>query len=141
MRAFFGFVLLAWVTFWFAESPWLQDSLRAPFHDDVSFVAFEATIIALLIFSLIAKAAAWCRHSTGAIDANVVRGDQSWGYVTAVWGIASLFAVHIVNSTTAADDHKTAFHLLNLSIIFYLVFFDVWFRQLIISWAATARGR
>lgn len=135
------FIVVIGAVYVIATCEWIQSIAAPHFADRPWFGLFEAFIASLFVWSLGAKAVSACRRWDGATEASVERGDRSWGYVGTAWAILSLIAVHIVNSTSAADGHKTAFHIMNLFVLYYLVFFDDWFRQIIITQSQIARNR
>jgi hypothetical protein len=68
----------------------------------------------------------------GSVRAQVIRGKQSLLKFEFAWGILSFVIVELINISNAFAGYKLIFAALDVSLLFYLCFFNGWFRNKVI---------
>ena len=102
-------------------------------NDRVWFSLLELLLIGFYIFALIKQS--YYRFKRG-ISAEVIRGDMSWEYFFITWAILSMILSTVISSTNILVGYKTLIIIIDLWILFYLVFINGWFRNKIVGfWA------
>lgn len=67
------------------------------------------------------------------LTAEVIRGEKSWAYFQLFFGISSLVMLEIIAATEALVGYKTIITAFDLVILFYLCFYNNWFRNKIVG--------
>lgn len=99
--------------------------------DQIIFPLFEVFLLVVFLYA-IAKEHRWFMKSTGAM-LTVKRGEKSWSYFNLAYGIASVVLLQVINVSEALKGYKTIISLANLFMLFYLAFFNSWFRNKVIG--------
>ena len=105
--------------------------LKCTVGDAVAFPAFQTLFFALFLYAFV-KDRGWFARDTG-INATVKRGKESWTNFHIMYGLLSVVFVLAINTTEVLKGFKTIITLADLSILFYLCFFNGWFRNKIIG--------
>jgi len=100
---------------------------RAAFGDSIAFPLFQGAIFLLLVYAFV-KDRGWFRRSTG-LDRSVKRGAESWALFPAMFGLLALVVIEVNNTTEAWKGYKTITTLADLAALFYLCYFNGWFRN------------
>jgi len=69
---------------------------------------------------------------SGGLTAQVIRGKESLLKFEFAWGILSFVLIELINISSAFSGYKLIFAALDVSLLFYLCFFNGWFRNKII---------
>lgn len=67
------------------------------------------------------------------IEATVTRGEKSWSHLNLMYGILSISILEVNNNTTALNGYISIINVADLSLLFYLCFFNSYFRNKIIG--------
>ncbi len=89
-------------------------------------------LVLLLVCSLIGSARAIWRKRQGAADPTVERGEPSMNGLFALYGVATVVFALAVQVADAASGHKTLLIVVDYGVLFYLFFFNSWFRNSIV---------
>jgi len=98
--------------------------------DKIIISIFEIAILAFLVFVIIKDIIIKLKRRVVAL---LKRGETSWGYLTAAFGILSLLSFKIVNLSEFCKGHKVIITLFNEISFLYLCYFSCWCRNKIIS--------
>lgn len=113
-------------------------ALSTIFTDSIMLYAFQALLIAILIFAEMAKAG-YFKRSTGA-NATVRRSVTSWNYLNCCFGIISINVLQIINSADNSVKYKVLMSSFDLAVMIRLFFFNGWFRNKAIGIVGKAKG-
>ncbi|HHT9109745.1 MAG TPA: hypothetical protein ACFYDZ_01130 [Candidatus Brocadiaceae bacterium] len=105
--------------------------LKYVISDALMFSAFQIIFLALFLFALV-KDRGWFARDTGC-SATVKRGKESWANFHLMYGLLAVVFVEVINTTEIFKGFKTIITLADLSALFYLCFFNGWFRNKTIS--------
>jgi len=95
--------------------------------DCVLFPIFQLFFISVFLFALITD---FSNRNSGVA---VTRSEISWQYLSLFYGLASVVLLQLINTTEAFKGYKTLITLVNLSVLFYLCFYNSWFRNKIVG--------
>lgn len=101
------------------------------FSDQVIFPLFEILLFIIFLYAS-AKEYRWFTKEASIYGA-VKRGEKSWNHFYLAYGVASVVLLQVINSSEALKGYKIIISLINLFILFYLAFFNSWFRNKIIG--------
>ena len=113
-----------------------MDGLCFLFSDKVIFPLFELGFIVFSIYALIRD----CRPRSG-ILAILKRGPESWNKLYLAYGIASVVVMQVINSAEACVGHKTLISVVDLVLLFYLFFYNSWFRNKMIEYITRSQEK
>lgn len=99
--------------------------------DQIIFPLFEVFLLLVFLYAIV-KEHRWFMKSTSVV-LSVKRGEKTWNYFNLAYGIASVVLMQVINVSEALKGYKTIISLANLLILFYLAFFNSWFRNKIIG--------
>jgi len=106
----------------------MQAFLNIYLDDKVIFPLVELCLLLILGFALGMQG----KMYKNSIVTKVTRGEESWGYFAFAYSILSVIFIELVSVSSALNNYKVFFILLNLSILLYLCFFSSWFRNKIV---------
>lgn len=128
------------------------------FSDDVTFWVFQGGLVLLWIFALSQDRGliAWFRKLrkkvrtlfskrtggltlSGEFSATVKRGPESWNKFNLAYGILSVLVVQVVSASSAYEEHKVFFSLLDLGLLLYLCFYNGWFRNQLMKFVISSQ--
>lgn len=116
----------------------LINSFKLLCSNDVIFFLFECILGMMLVYS---QVYVWKMSGKYAgIKGSVRRGDHSWSSFPIGFALMSIFAVAIVSHSTWIDGYQSSVIVVDLAAIFYLCFFNGWFRNLIIKIAGNSKN-
>ena len=95
--------------------------------DEVVFPGFQLAFLLLLVYAYV-KDRGWLRPKTGA-TLTVKRGKESWSNFHLMYGLLAVVFVEVNNTAEALKGFKTIITLFDLALLFYLCFFNAWFRN------------
>ena len=95
--------------------------------DCVLFPIFQLIYISIFLFALITD---FRNRNSGTA---VTRGEVSWQYLYLFYGFTSVVLLQLINTTEAFKGYKTLITLVNLLVLFYLCFYNSWFRNKIVG--------
>jgi len=110
----------------------LKNCLLFWFGDKLIVFIFEITILVFLVFALIRNEIYRIEREKG-VASKVIRGEISWGYLTAAFGILSLLSYKILALSEFYKGYKVIITLFNEISFLYLCYKNNWFRHKIIS--------
>ncbi len=95
--------------------------------DSLIFPLFQVVFFAILLFGILHDRK-WFQNKLDA-DLQVRRGEESWAQFSLMHGLLSVLVIQVDASAAALKDHKAFFMLANLISLFYLCYFNTWFRN------------
>jgi len=98
--------------------------------DAIILIVVHAGLVVLLIRALVH--AYRVRHSEG-ITLTVTRGDKSMNFLFAFYGVATVVITLLTQVAEAACGYKAVIVAADYLILTYLCFFNVWFRNRLLS--------
>jgi hypothetical protein len=101
--------------------------MKCAVSDTVAFPAFQALFLALILYAFV-KDRRWFTRSKG-FSATVKRGKESWTNFHLMYGLLAVVFVEVINTTESLKGFKTIITVTDLSFLFYLCFFNGWFRN------------
>ena len=97
--------------------------IQCIFYDSVVFVALHIGLLALVVCAL------WGERKMKRDVASVKRGQKSWGYFNLAYGILSVILIQIISISDFGNGYKVFISIFDLGLLFYLAFFNSWFRN------------
>ncbi len=97
--------------------------------DCYAILAVELILAGLVFISLLQR----FRRKKGS-TVQVTRGPESRRSFGVAFGFGSVILLQVINSSAAFAGHKVFLSLANLAALFYLCFFNGWFRNKIVGW-------
>lgn len=110
----------------------LKNYLLFWFGDKLIIFIFEITILVFLVFALIRNEIYRIEREKG-VASKVIRGEISWGYLTAAFGILSLLSYKILALSEFYRGYKVIIILFNEISFLYLCYKNNWFRNKLIG--------
>lgn len=110
----------------------LKNCLLFWFGDKLIIFIFEIAILVFLVFALIKNEIYRIERKKG-IASKVIRGETSWGYLTAAFGILSLLSYKILALSEFYKGYKVIITLFNEISFLYFCYFNNWLRNWIIG--------
>ena len=101
--------------------------LKCAIGDATVFSVLQAIFLALFLFAIV-KDRKWLTRDTG-FSATVKRGKESWANFHLMYGLLAVVFVEVNTTTEVFKGFKTIITLVDLSVLFYLCFFNGWFRN------------
>ena len=101
--------------------------IKCAVGDAVVFPAFQTLFLALFLYAFV-KDRGWFARDTG-FSATVKRGKEGWANFHLMYGLLAVIFVETINTTDILKGFKTIIILADLSVLFYLCFFNGWFRN------------
>lgn len=101
-------------------------------------VMFSALHVGLLVFLICAVLGEWRMKRD---IADVKRGQKSWDHFNLVYGILSVVVIQLISISEAGTGYKVIISVLDLSALFYLNFFNGWFRNKIIGLVVASQNK
>ncbi|TAK62768.1 hypothetical protein [Methylobacter sp.] len=105
--------------------------LKCAIGDATSFAAFQAIFVTLFLYAFV-KDRGWFKRKSG-LTATVKRGKESWANFHLMYGLLAVVFAEVINTTETLKGFKTIITLADLSVLFYLCFFNGWFRNKIMG--------
>lgn len=93
------------------------------FHDSVVFVALHIGLIALVVYAI------WGERKMKSDIASVKRASKSWDYFNLAYGMLSVVVIQIISISEFGKGCKVLISIFDLGLLFYLAFFNSWFRN------------
>lgn len=100
------------------------------FSDTVLFYVFQLLLFVLLLYSFKINK---FFSSPDDVDIFVQRGDESVKRFGFTWTSLCIIVAHVIQTSSACVGYKIFFLMFDFSILFYLCFLNIWFRERI-SW-------
>ena len=100
--------------------------------DQYVFPTIQALFVFLVFYAFARDRMALLKVSNPGIA--VKRGRKSRQYFHVFYGFTFVVLMQIVNSTEAAQGHKTTVSLMDVGGLIYLGVFSAWFRNKIVGW-------
>lgn len=104
-----------------------MDSIKCIFGDSVIFVALHIGLITLVIYAILGE------RKIKRDMASTKRGEKSWNYFYLAYGILSVVVTQIISISEFGTGYKVFITIIDLGLLFYLAFFNSWFRNKIIG--------
>lgn len=101
--------------------------LKCAIGDTVAFSIFQALFLVLFLYAF-AKDRGWFTRDID-FSGIVKRGKESWANFHLMYGLLAVVFVEAINTTQTLKGFKTIITLADLSVLFYLCFFNGWFRN------------
>ena len=106
-----------------------MDIVKCLLSDQHMFLFFQGVFVILAIYAWIKDIFARNTHTNSAVSLTVQHGNESWGKFNLAYGVFALVILQTINTTEALKGYKTVVTALDLSLLFYLCFFNKWFRE------------
>jgi hypothetical protein len=103
--------------------------------DKVVFPVFEISFF-LLFFYAFLKGKGFSKNTL-----KVIRGEKSRNIYYLTFGIALIILLQVINSADALRKYKTIITIINLFMLVYLLFFNSWVRNKIISFTTNSQKK
>lgn len=100
-----------------------MDWIQCIFHDSVVFVVLHIGLLALVVYAM------WGERKMKCDMASVKRGQKSWDYFNLTYGILSVVVIQIISISDFGSGYKVFISIFDLGVLFYLAFFNSWFRN------------
>jgi hypothetical protein len=100
-------------------------------QDRYVFPTFQTALAITIIYGII-KEYGWLRQK-GSVTLSVKRGKESWNYFHLMYALLVVVIVEVNNTAEALKNYKTIITLADLTGLFYLCFFNSWFRNRTLS--------
>ncbi len=104
-----------------------MDKLLIILNDKVVFPLFEILFFGYFIYAILRGRG--CFKHKGTLESTIRRCKESWTYFNLCFGISSVVLMQIINSSKALIGYKTIISIVNLTMLFYLSYFNSWFRN------------
>ena len=106
-----------------------MDIVKHLLSDQFMFLFFQGVFVILAIYAGIKDN--FPRNTGGKSGASltVQHGNESWAKFNLAYGVIALVILEAINTTEALKGYKTVVTALDLSLLFYLCFFNRWFRE------------
>ena len=101
-----------------------MDSILCIFGDSVIFVILHIGLIILLIYAFIGE-----RKMKRDPVVGLKRGEKGWNYFYLAYGILSVIVTQIISISEFGKGYKVFITVFDLGVLFYLAFFNSWFRN------------
>lgn len=101
--------------------------LKCAVGDTIVFSTFQAIFLSLFLYAFV-KDRGWFTLNTG-LSATLKRGKESWANFHLMYGLLAVVFVEVINTTETLKGFKTIITLTDLTVLFYLCFFNGWFRN------------
>ena len=103
--------------------------------DSIVFIAFHFFLFFTLLYAVIKVSLGKRRFEKGdsGVEATVIRGDPSWNSLQLTYGIASVLIIQLISVSESFKGFKVAISIVDLSALFYLFFYNGWFRNKVIG--------
>lgn len=105
--------------------------LKCTLSDATAFPLVQLLFLALVWYAIIQERG-WFRRNTG-LSMAVKRGEESWGNFYLIYGLLAVMFVEVNSTAEALKGYKTIITMADLVALFYLCFFNGWFRNKIIG--------
>ena len=115
----------------------MMELLGQWFRDEYVFPLFQAAFLGVVLWAWF-RDRGWFRPKTGS-SATVKRGEKSWGYFHVAYGVLAVVFVEVNSTTEAWKHYKTVVSLADLALLFYLCFFNGWFRNKLMGLVVTSQ--
>lgn len=96
--------------------------MNIPATDNIVFSIIHVAFYSFVIFSFV-KNIAWLRPG------KITRGEESQKRYSLAYGFISVIVIQLIQVSTAFVGHKVLISVIDLSFLFYLVFYNGWFRN------------
>lgn len=103
------------------------EALLSVAQDKHVFPIFQVLIALVLTYGLIKEYGRL--RQKGSVTLSVKRGKESWNYFHLMYALLVVVIVEVNNTAEALKGCKTIITLLDLAALFYLCFFNGWFRN------------
>ncbi|MFQ5465590.1 MAG: hypothetical protein ACE5EI_06655 [Thermodesulfobacteriota bacterium] len=103
-----------------------MDSILCLLGDSVILVALHVGLLILLVYAV--RDERKRKRDTGS-KLSVVRGEKSWNYLYLAYGISSVVVIQIISVSESGKGYKVFITVLDMGVLFYLTFFNGWFRN------------
>lgn len=100
-------------------------------NDKWTLGLFEVGLLTLFLYSI--ARVTFLRGAKDFATAEVIRGPESWNKLYLAYGLFSALTVLVINVSEAWKHYKVIISLFSLAILWYLFFYNGWFRNLIIG--------
>ena len=92
-------------------------------------LVFSAVHLAFFGFIAYAVVHDWRLNRVG----KIIRGEVSQKYIYVTYGFVSVILMQFIQVSEAFQGHKVLFSVVDLGALFYLIFFNGWFRNWLIG--------
>lgn len=113
------------------DFPEILNALKFAVGDAITFPALQVLLFMILLYAFVTEQR-WFIYDTGA-SATVVRGEKSWPNFHIMYGVVSVLFVQVISTADALKGFKTIVTIADLLALFYLCFFNSWFRNKIMD--------
>jgi len=103
--------------------------------DSVVFIALHAGMLVLLLYAIRGER----KMKQGM--ASVKRGEKSWNHLYLAYGILSVVVTQIISISEFGKGYKVLITVVDLVVLFYLAFFNSWFRNKIIGFIVASQTK
>lgn len=105
--------------------------------DKYIFLLLQISFVVLFLLAVIREKNAKYHNP----KISVKRGNESITNLYIAYGIASVIFIQIINICSVYNNHKVFISVINISILFYLCYFNSWFRNKIMNFFSLIKNK
>ena len=111
------------------------DWIQCILSDVVIFTALHVVFIILLFYAIYGE---WKMKND---ISSVKRGQKSWDHFNLGYGILSVVVIQLISISEVGKEYKVFISVVDLGILFYLTFFNSWFRNKMIGIVVASKNK